>query len=134
MTSIPETSRPDPSLPAAPGRTDPAAAAVVYYDAGCPLCRREIAVYQRMAGAEAVTFADARSATPPEGLTRADLLARFTAIRGDGRRARGASGFAALWRALPRLARLGRIADTRVVLAVAEPAYRGFLRLRRLWR
>jgi len=134
MTQSLETSRPELNRPAASGGRDPAAAVLVYYDAGCPLCRREIAVYQRMAGAEAVTWADARSATPPEGLTRADLLARFTAIRGDGRRARGAAGFAALWRALPRLARLGRIADTRPVLAVAEPAYRGFLRLRRLWR
>lgn len=113
---------------------DPAAAVAVFHDAACPVCRREIAVYRRMTGAEAIDWADAAEAEPPAGLTRADLLARFTVLRADGRVARGAEGFAALWRAFPALAPLGRIADTRPALWVGEPLYRLFLRLRRLWR
>lgn len=113
---------------------DPRAAAVVFHDAACPLCRREIATYRRMAGAGGIDWVDAGAADPPEGLTRADLLGRFTVLRADGRVARGAEGFAALWRALGPLAPLGRLVDRQPFLWLGERLYRLFLRIRQLWR
>jgi len=118
----------------APTPADPRAAAEVYYDGACPLCRREIAWYRRMAGADAIGWVDIAEAPPPPGLDRADLLGRFTVTRRDGRLARGAEGFAALWRGLGPTRLLGRLSDRQPFLLIGEGLYRLFLRLRRLWR
>lgn len=118
--------------PVAPA--DPAAAATVFYDGACPLCRREIAQYRAMSGAEGIAWVDIAAEEPPTGWNRDELLGRFTALRGDGRVARGAAGFAALWRGLGPLRWLGRLADRQPFLLVGEGLYRLFLRLRPLWR
>lgn len=117
--------------------TDPRAAVCVFYDGACPLCRREIGWYMHKRGADALGWLDVSAATDaslPAGLTRQDLLLRFTVERADGATARGAAGFVALWRALPGTARIGRVLDNPVTVGIGELAYRGFLRLRRLWR
>ena len=100
----------------------------VWYDGGCPLCLREIALLRRMDRRGRIAFVDAAS---EDGcpLDRADLLARFHA-REDGRMLDGAAAFAAMWRAIPVLRPLGLAARNRMVLAVMEAAYRRFLRVR----
>ncbi len=126
----------DASLaPAHPGR-DPTPA-TVYFDGACPVCTREIAALRRLRGAEVLEFVDV-TACPTEalgpGLTRQAALASMHVRRTDGSLARGAAAFATLWGSLPATARLGRLVGHPAVLPVAERAYRGFVRLRRLWR
>jgi len=119
-------------------QNDPNAARCVFYDGGCPVCRREIRVYRRARGAERIDWidvADTGAAVDlPPGLTRAALLKRFTVIRRNGRVATGAEAFVALWRGLARWAAAGRLMDNAVALWFGERLYRGFLRLRALWR
>lgn len=112
----------------------------VWFDGGCPLCRREIAMMRRLDRRGAIRFVDldpARSCplTQPLGSTsdtlpdRAVLLARFHAEE-DGQIHDGAAAFAAMWRAIPLLRPLGLAARNRVVLAVLEWSYDHFLRVR----
>ena len=112
----------------------------VYFDGACPVCRREIAVYQRGEGAEAVCWVDA-SACPPDALgadlPRDQALARLHLRLADGRLVQGAAAFLAMWAALPQhpgLARLARLLDRPPLVRLLDLAYGAFLRLRRLWR
>ncbi|WP_144184487.1 thiol-disulfide oxidoreductase DCC family protein [Elioraea rosea] len=110
---------------------------VVYFDGGCPVCRREIAHYRGRPGAEGVEWVDLTAcddAALPEGLTREAALARMYVLGADGRLASGARAFAVLWRALPGWRLLGRVVGSWPVAPVAELAYRSFLVLRRAWR
>jgi predicted DCC family thiol-disulfide oxidoreductase YuxK len=108
----------------------------VLYDGACPLCRREIGVYQGLAPTQPLEFLDISdpAATPaadlPEGLPRSELLARFHVRHADGRLESGARAFISLWDRLPYwrwLARLGRLPG---IAGLMEIAYRGFLRVR----
>lgn len=115
----------------------PGAPLTVYYDGGCPLCRREIAAYRRAQGAERLDWVDVSSASEArlgDDLDHARALARMHVRDGDGRLIDGAAAFAALWSCLPRTRRLGQLAGSRVALFVLEPLYELFLKLRPLWR
>ncbi|MFC3581973.1 thiol-disulfide oxidoreductase DCC family protein [Sphingomonas hylomeconis] len=102
----------------------------VWYDGGCPLCRREIAGMRRLDRAGRIDFVDLASGESSScPVDRAALLARFHAREGD-RMLSGAAAFGAMWRAIPLLRPLGLLARNRLVLAGLEQAYRGFLRLR----
>lgn len=101
----------------------------VWFDGGCPLCRREIALMRRLDLRGRIDFVDASSPDGACPIDRAALLARFHAEE-DGRLYDGAAAFAAMWRAVPALRPIGLLARNRVVLAVLEAAYRRFLRLR----
>ncbi|WP_088916213.1 thiol-disulfide oxidoreductase DCC family protein [Granulosicoccus antarcticus] len=108
----------------------------VYYDGGCPLCRREIATYQSLSGAERLNWEDVAQAderVAPD-LMRSDALARMHVRTADGKLVHGAHAFALMWQVLPKTRWLGRLAATRPALWVLEPAYRAFLKLRPLWR
>lgn len=102
---------------------------VVWFDGGCPLCRREIALMRRLDRRGAVTFVDASRETGACPLPRDDLLARLHA-RENGRVLSGAAAFAAMWRAIPLLRPLGWAARNPRVLRMLERLYRVFLRAR----
>ncbi|RAM64367.1 thiol-disulfide oxidoreductase [Herbaspirillum rubrisubalbicans] len=107
----------------------------VLYDGGCPLCRREIGLYQRIAEDAPLRFCDISQAAgaPPElldGLDRADLLARFHVRRDDGVVFSGAEAFVKLWATLPGWRWLARLARLPGMLWLMERSYRGFLRIR----
>lgn len=102
----------------------------VLYDGACPLCRREIGLYQGMRSSAPLCFADVSDATQalPPDTTRAQLLARFHVRRPDGQLLSGAEAFLALWATLPGwrwLALAGRLPGARWVM---ERCYLGFLR------
>lgn len=108
----------------------------VYYDGGCPVCSREIAMYRRQPGADACAWVDATrcdDAALGADLSRPAALARFHVRRADGALVDGMRGFALLWQALPRTARWGRIAAWGPMPALLDSAYAVFLKLRRLW-
>ena len=103
----------------------------VWYDGGCPLCVREIALMSRLDKHDRIQFIDVdrEDATCP--VDRDLLLRRLHAREGDdGPLVDGAAGFAAMWRAIPLLRPLGLAAKNRVVLWVLERLYRVFLVVR----
>lgn len=118
------------AIPAA----DPASAAAVFYDGGCPVCRAEISAYQRMRGGERVDWRDVNTAPLPEGLDRETALARFHVARADGRIVSGFRAFLAVWRVHPRLRTVARVLDRAPFTWIGEGAYRVFLAVRPLWR
>ena len=102
---------------------------LVWYDGGCPLCCREIALMRRLDGRGAIRFVDVAEADAACPIDRAALLARFHAME-DGRMMSGAAAFAAMWRAIPRLRPLGLLARNETVLVILERLYLLFLRVR----
>ena len=102
---------------------------LVWFDGGCPLCRREIALMRRLDRDRAIRFVDVASGEESCPIDRATLLARFHASE-NGRVLSGAAAFAAMWRAIPLLRPLGLAARNGGVLAGREPAYLRFLRVR----
>jgi predicted DCC family thiol-disulfide oxidoreductase YuxK len=117
---------------------DPHAACAVYYDGGCSVCSREIALYDRLSEGQtdrpAFENIAADGAALPEGISRDDAMARFHVRLGSGEVVSGAAAFIALWRATPRFRLLGRIASIPPAPWLLELAYRGFLKVRPLWR
>lgn len=113
------------------------AALTVYYDGACPVCSREIAMYQRQVGAEQCVWIDASVCAESafgEGLSRGNALTRFHVRRADGVLVDGMRGFALLWQALPRFAWAGRIVSTGPLPLLLDAAYRVFLWVRPLWQ
>ncbi|VXC34907.1 thiol-disulfide oxidoreductase DCC family protein [Sphingomonas sp. 8AM] len=100
----------------------------VWHDGRCPLCRREIAMMRRLDTRGRITFVDVTHAACP--IDRAAMLARFHAREDGGPMLSGAAAFAAMWRAIPLLRPLGIVARHRVVLALLDRGYAGFLRIR----
>lgn len=101
----------------------------VWYDGGCPLCVREIALMRRLDRRHAIEWIDVADGASACPIDRAELLARFHA-REDGAMLSGAAAFAAMWRAIPALRPLGLLARRRTVLRMLEAAYVRFLRVR----
>ncbi len=101
----------------------------VWYDSACPLCVREIALMRKLDTRDAIEFVDilGKEGCP---IDRKKLLARFHAREAGGPIVSGAAAFAAMWRAIPRLRWLGRLARYRPVLWLLEGFYRVFLLIR----
>ena len=105
----------------------------VLYDGACPLCAREIAMYRRQHGTDAIRWLDVSQIPEsdiPLGLARQAVLARFHVIRRDGSVAVGAAGFVELWKAIPKLRLVGRLAGLPPVFSIVELGYSLFLRVR----
>jgi predicted DCC family thiol-disulfide oxidoreductase YuxK len=88
----------------------------VFYNGGCPVCRREIEHYRdvaRAAGAE-VAFADVGrdpGALAASGLDGEAPRRRLHVRDADGRLLVGVPAFAAIWRRLPRYRWLARLVE-----------------------
>lgn len=106
-------------------------ALTVMFDGSCPLCRREVALYQSLVPLQTVSWLDVSKGTA--GLTQTDqarYMARFHVQLEDGRQISGAAAFVALWLVMPGWHWLGRVGRLPGVTPVLELAYRGFLHLR----
>ena len=106
-------------------------ALTVMFDGSCPLCRREISLYQSLDPLQAVSWRDVSRET--EGLSPAEqsrYMARFHVQLEDGRLVSGAAAFVTLWRVMPGWRWLGWAAQLPGVTGALELAYRAFLRLR----
>ena len=109
----------------------------VYFDGGCPVCSREVAMYRRQPGADALQWVDVAQCGPAalgKGLTREAAMARLHLRCADGSLVSGALAFTGLWRALPKWAWLGRLLGKGPGLWLLEAGYRVFLVARRGWR
>ncbi len=124
----------------APASLEPSATGAlptVYFDGACPVCSREIAVYQQGPGGQDIRWVDVTRCGPGElgpGLSREAALARLHLRNRDGQLVSGAAAFTGLWKQLPRWRWLGVVFGSGLRLAVLEIAYRLFLWLRRVWR
>lgn len=107
----------------------PAPALTIWYDGGCPLCLREIALMRRLDKKGRIAFVDLTGAASCP-LDRTLMLARFHATRADGTTLSGAAAFAAMWREIPILRPLGLVARNPAVLWLLERAYLFFLKIR----
>lgn len=101
----------------------------VWFDGQCPLCRREIALMQRLDKRGRIGFVDVAEKATECPIDRDALLARFHAQE-NGVMLSGAAAFAAMWRAIPLLRPLGLLARDPVALAALERLYRLFLKIR----
>lgn len=109
----------------------------LYYDGGCPVCTREIGFYQRRRGADRIRWVNLAQCEDGElgtDLSREAAYSRLHARLPDGRLVSGARAFAALWQNLPAFRLAGRIAALPGIVQALEWGYRGFLKVRRLWR
>ncbi len=102
---------------------------IVWYDSGCPLCTREIALMRRFDRAGRIDFVDAADPEMACPLDRTLILARFHALE-NGALLSGAAAFAAMWRAIPLLRPLGQLARIPVIERLLESAYVRFLKVR----
>jgi predicted DCC family thiol-disulfide oxidoreductase YuxK len=110
---------------------EPAQACTVYYDGACPLCQREIALYQGLEGADAIVWHDvSTTGTDADDLATRDAMARFHVRRADGSLVSGARGFFEVMKTIPRLRWLGYALSVPPIPWIAEGAYRLFLPLR----
>jgi predicted DCC family thiol-disulfide oxidoreductase YuxK len=99
------------------------------YDGSCPLCQREIGLYQSLTPLQPVAWLDVSTANlSPE--TRHQFMARFHVQQSDGQLLSGAAAFVALWLNMPGWRWLGRLGRLPGVTPVLEMLYRGFLPIR----
>jgi len=109
----------------------------LYFDGGCPACTREIGFYQRRRGAERIRWVDLAHCEDSDlgsDLSREAATARLHARLPDGHLVSGARAFAAIWQTLPAFRLAGRIATLPGIVHSLEWGYRGFLKVRPLWR
>lgn len=106
-------------------------ALTVMFDGACPLCRREVGLYQSLTPLETVAWLDvsevSASLAPQD---QARYMARFHVRQKDGRLLSGAAAFVALWLVMPGWRWLGKVGSLPGVTPVLELLYRGFLHLR----
>ncbi|MEF8792093.1 thiol-disulfide oxidoreductase DCC family protein [Thiohalorhabdus sp.] len=115
---------PDPSLYGRP---------TMFYDGGCPICRREVAFYRRLDRAGQVRWHDITADAEPlaaQGIGLRDAQARLHALDREGRLQVGAAAFVAVWRELPYWRWLAWAAAVPGVMAVMDALYRPYARWR----
>lgn len=105
----------------------------VFHDGSCGLCRREIAMAQKMTAGLDVGFVDVSNrvgeAVAP-GLTADSAMRRFHVRRADGTLLSGAAAFIELWSKSQRLAWLKHLARWPFVLRMLDIVYSGILIIR----
>lgn len=105
----------------------------VYYDGTCPLCQREISLYQGLDSARTIRWHDVSAVgTGADDLATGDAMARFHVRRPDGSLDSGARGFFEVMKTIPKLRWLGHALLVPPIPWIAEGAYRLFLPLRPL--
>lgn len=107
------------------------AALTVYFDGSCPLCQREIALYQHLPTQQPIRWVDVSQPTDcGEGLSCSMAMRRFHVRDSAGRLFSGAAAFSRLWRCLAGWRWLGWATAIPPLSWLAELAYRLFLPVR----
>lgn len=103
----------------------------VYYDGSCPLCRREMALYQNLPSKHTLHWVDVSvPADLPPTLTCELAMRRFHVRDAKGHLYSGARAFSVLWRCFSGWRLLGWLIAVAPVSWFAEAAYRLFLPVR----
>ena len=104
----------------------------VFFDGGCPLCKREVNLYSKLDKDNEICWVNVAEEefSAPENYTKNILLSRFHARDVDGQYYSGAKAFFLVWsklRGWKTLAKLGRF---KLVVWIAEYLYKFFLIVR----
>lgn len=111
-------------MPPIPATTD----LTVFFDGSCPLCRREIALYQGLPSTQHIHWVDVSSpAALPSGLSCELAMRRFHVRDANGQLRSGAQAFSLLWRCFAGWRVLGWLTAVPPLSWLAEATYRLFL-------
>jgi predicted DCC family thiol-disulfide oxidoreductase YuxK len=105
----------------------------VYFDGLCPLCAREIAVYQRRSNDGRIAFIDiteANFSAEAEGLDAKEVNRRFHAKDGSGTIFTGPLAFVEIWKRIPAFGFAVRLAGLPGAGLAMQFGYWGFMNLR----
>ena len=105
----------------------------VFYDGSCPLCTKEINIYQRQTDASKINWVDVNSnafENESHGLNRKIAIKRFHVVLSNGKLLSGAHAFIRLWLSLENFYFLGRLLNTKITIFILEKLYVLFLRFR----
>jgi len=106
---------------------------IVFFDGGCPLCRREIAHYLGLKSAENLVWIDISTDSETlakHQLVHADAMARLHVLDTSGNWQTGAWGFAELWSHLSGYRWLARLLRLPGLLPLLDRVYNVFARRR----
>ena len=104
----------------------------VMFDGSCPLCRREISLYQSIKAIEPVRWIDVSLPGQCSEADRGPLMSRFHVQESSGRRLSGAAAFVALWSVMPGWRWLASTIKTLRLTRFLEVLYVRFLVIRPL--
>jgi predicted DCC family thiol-disulfide oxidoreductase YuxK len=106
----------------------------VFFDGGCPMCRREIAHYQRLDDTGRIRWLDIHQepdAVAEVGVSWETAMQRLHVRSGSGVLHTGVPAFVAIWRELPRYRWLARlVGGIPGLIPVLDFAYGRFARWR----
>ena len=104
----------------------------VYYDGACPICLREVGMYQSLKGAEFIKWVNLRKLDGEvlPGVTKRNALLRLHAVDYKGNIYVGGAAFAAIWRMLPKFRILGALCTRWPFRTLLDYLYRLFLIIR----
>ena len=106
---------------------------IVFYDGGCPLCRREIAHYHRIDNEHRIQWTDIQQEADTlqaHGLSWEQAMQRMHVRDSNGQMVSGAAAFAVLWRQFPRYRFLAGLVSLPGIHWAAEQVYTVFARRR----
>ena len=102
---------------------------ILFYDGGCPLCRREIEHYRQLDRAGRIDWIDISRDTSrlqAMGITLETAMARLHVLHRDGWLATGAAAFVVVWSELPYYRWLARLVEGLGLLPLLERLYSRF--------
>lgn len=101
-------------------------ALTVFFDGGCPLCRREIDHYRKLEARSPILWLDVTQPDAPlgeYGLVKESAMRRFHVLDGHGQFQIGAHGFVTLWSELPYYRYLASIVKALSVVPLLDRIY-----------
>lgn len=105
----------------------------VFYDGGCPLCRKEINHYIRLDTEQRVNWRDiwqARETLTKRGVEFSDAMKWLHTTDHNGDLHRGAYSFVVIWRELPYYRWLARLVVRLKLIGLMDVLYQRFARRR----
>jgi len=121
----------DSTILAVPGKGEKTI--IVFYDGGCPLCRREINHYKQFASDGIIHWIDIfhdDSLLGRFNLGADEAMRRFHVIDQAGNVTRGAAAFLVLWQALPGYRYLAKLIALLHLSPILELGYEWFAKRR----
>lgn len=106
---------------------------ILFFDGGCPLCRREISHYRKIDRDHRVEWIDIHAdpeSLAPYGINWHDAMQRIHLIDANGRVRSGAKAFVILWSKLPFYRFLSMCCQLPGLIPVMDFTYTRFARWR----
>lgn len=106
---------------------------IIFYDGGCPLCRKEIHHYMKLASNQIIHWVDISRDDALLGafnLSTDEAMRRFHVVDQTGNVVRGAAAFLIMWQAMPGYRHLTKIVGLLHLLPLLELGYEWFAKRR----